>query len=79
MKYVMVYETAPDGLEKAKTYYQEHQARLNEFHAKSLLLMTRIILLHQAFFDFDIPSHFPGHKPFHNKEKPQHYFSLFPK
>jgi uncharacterized protein len=40
MKCVMFYETAPEGLEKAKIYYQAHQARLKEFNDRGSLLMA---------------------------------------
>ena len=40
MKYVMFYETAPDGLAKARIHYQAHRARLEEFHARGALLMA---------------------------------------
>ncbi len=40
MKTVMFYEVAPDGLSKAKTYYEAHRTRLNEFHDRGVLLMA---------------------------------------
>lgn len=40
MKFVMHYELAPGGLEKARHYGLEHKARLAEFHAKGTLLMA---------------------------------------
>ena len=40
MKYVMFYETAADGLEKARLHFPAHRARLDEFHARSVLLMA---------------------------------------
>jgi len=40
MKTVMFYEVAPDGLSKAKTYYEAHRARLTEFHDRGVLLMA---------------------------------------
>ena len=40
MKYVMFYELASDGLPKAQAYFQEHRARLDEFHARGTLLMA---------------------------------------
>jgi uncharacterized protein YciI len=40
MKYVMVYETAPNGLEKARENYPAHRARLDEFHAQGTLIMA---------------------------------------
>jgi uncharacterized protein YciI len=40
MKTVMFYEVAPDGLPKARLYYEAHRARLNDFHARGSLLMA---------------------------------------
>jgi uncharacterized protein YciI len=40
MKVVMLYEVAQDGLSKAKANYEAHRARLNEFHARGVLLMA---------------------------------------
>jgi uncharacterized protein YciI len=40
MKFVMIYETATDGLEKARLHYQAHRARLDDFHARGSLLMA---------------------------------------
>jgi uncharacterized protein len=40
MKYVMFYETEPDRLEHMRTHYPGHRARLDEFHARGLLLMA---------------------------------------
>jgi uncharacterized protein YciI len=40
MKYVMVYETAPDGLAKARENFPAHRARLDEFHERGQLLMA---------------------------------------
>lgn len=40
MKYVMFYEMAPDGLAKARIHYSTHRARLDEFHARGVLLMA---------------------------------------
>ena len=40
MKYVMVYETEPEGLAKAAAHFSAHRARLDEFHARGLLLMA---------------------------------------
>ncbi|MFI4951850.1 MAG: YciI family protein [Burkholderiales bacterium] len=40
MKLVMLYEAAPGGLPKARTYSAAHRARLNEFHARGVLLMA---------------------------------------
>jgi len=40
MKVVMLYEVAADGMAKAQTNYLAHRARLNEFHARGVLLMA---------------------------------------
>jgi uncharacterized protein YciI len=40
MKYVMFYQTGPDGLEKATIHFPAHHARLVEFHARGVLLMA---------------------------------------
>ena len=40
MKYIMFYETAPDGLEKAHLHFPAHRARLDLFHAAGTLLMA---------------------------------------
>jgi uncharacterized protein len=40
MKVVMFYELAQDGLSKAKTHFPAHRARLDEFHARGVLLMA---------------------------------------
>ena len=40
MKYVMIYETEPDGLAKAPAHFAGHRKRLDEFHARGLLLMA---------------------------------------
>jgi uncharacterized protein len=40
MKYVMVYEMAPAGLERARLHFQAHRARLDEFHSRGTLLMA---------------------------------------
>jgi uncharacterized protein YciI len=44
MKYVMLYETSPEGLEKARLHYPAHRARLDEFHARGSLLMAGPLL-----------------------------------
>jgi uncharacterized protein YciI len=36
----MFYEIAPDGLEKVQANFAAHCARLNEFHARGVLLMA---------------------------------------
>lgn len=40
MKVIMFYELAQDGLSKALTHFQAHRARLDEFHARGVLLMA---------------------------------------
>ena len=40
MKVVMLYEVAQDGLPKARIHYEAHRARLDEFHARGVLLMA---------------------------------------
>jgi uncharacterized protein len=40
MKIVMNYEVAQDGMAKAQANYPAHRARLNEFHARGVLLMA---------------------------------------
>lgn len=38
MKIVCFYEVAPDGLTKIKEHYPAHRARLDEFHARGVLI-----------------------------------------
>jgi uncharacterized protein len=40
MKIILLYETAPDGLARAKNNYDAHHARLIDFHARGVLLMA---------------------------------------
>lgn len=40
MKVVMSYEVATDGMAKAQSNYLAHRSRLNEFHARGVLLMA---------------------------------------
>ena len=40
MKVVMFYELAPEGLSKAPAHFLAHRARLDEFHARGVLLMA---------------------------------------
>ena len=40
MKTLMFYETAPDGLPKAREHFPAHRARLDEFHRRGVLLMA---------------------------------------
>ena len=40
MKVVMFYEVAPEGLSKAMANIKAHRARLDEFHARGVLLMA---------------------------------------
>ena len=36
----MFYETEPEGLAKAPAHFADHRKRLDEFHARGLLLMA---------------------------------------
>ncbi|MDI1446779.1 YciI family protein [Polyangium sp. 6x1] len=40
MKVLMFYETAPDGLPKAREHFPAHRARLAAFHERGVLLMA---------------------------------------
>lgn len=40
MKYVLMYETADDGMAKAGLHFPAHRKRLDEFHARGSLLMV---------------------------------------
>jgi len=40
MKILMFYQTAPDGLPKARQHFPAHRARLDEFHKRGVLLMA---------------------------------------
>lgn len=40
MKYVLFYESAPDVALKAPLHFPVHRARLDEFHARGVLLMV---------------------------------------
>jgi uncharacterized protein YciI len=40
MKTVMRYETTPESTAKAPLYFTEHRKRLDEFHARGVLLMA---------------------------------------
>ena len=40
MRYVVLYESAPDVLSKAPAHFPAHKARLDEFHARGELLMV---------------------------------------
>ena len=40
MKVVMFYEVAQDGIAKAQANFAGHRARLDEFHARRVLLMA---------------------------------------
>ena len=44
MKYVMFYEPADDFLPKARRYGAAHRARLEQFHARGLLLLAGPLL-----------------------------------
>jgi len=40
MKYVVLYTSAPDVLERAPAHFPAHKARLDEYHARDELLMV---------------------------------------
>lgn len=40
MKILMFYETAPEGLAKARQHFPAHRARLEEFQKRGVLLMA---------------------------------------
>lgn len=40
MKFVLLYELAADGMSKVMENYAAHSARLNDFHARGVLLMA---------------------------------------
>jgi uncharacterized protein YciI len=40
MKIVSFYDMAPDAMSKVMTHYPAHRARLEEFHARGVLLMA---------------------------------------
>mgnify|MGYP003583914778 CR=1 FL=1 len=40
MKVVMLYEVAADGMTRAAAHFPAHRARLDEFHARGVLLMA---------------------------------------
>jgi uncharacterized protein YciI len=40
MKVLMFYETTPEGLLAARQHFPGHRARLDEFHARGVLLMA---------------------------------------
>jgi uncharacterized protein YciI len=40
MKYVVLYTSAPDVLERAPAHFPAHKARLAEYHARDELLMV---------------------------------------
>lgn len=40
MKVVMLYEVAADGMARAAANFPAHRARLDEFHARGVLLMA---------------------------------------
>jgi uncharacterized protein YciI len=44
MKYLMIYETAPDGAALARQHFPAHRARLAEFHARGTLLLAGPLL-----------------------------------
>lgn len=40
MKYVLLYENAPDARAKAQLHFPAHRAQLDAFHARGTLLMV---------------------------------------
>ncbi len=44
MKYVMFYESTPGGREKAAAHFAAHRGRLDEFHARGVLLRAGPLL-----------------------------------
>ncbi len=40
MKIIVLYEVAHEGLAVARTHFAAHRARLEEFHARGVLLMA---------------------------------------
>jgi uncharacterized protein YciI len=40
MKYVVLYESAPNVMERAPAHFPAHKARLDEFHGRGDLLMV---------------------------------------
>ncbi|PTY03063.1 hypothetical protein DB346_07360 [Verrucomicrobia bacterium LW23] len=38
MKFVLFYDLAPDGLPRIMEHFPGHQARVNEFHARGVLI-----------------------------------------
>jgi uncharacterized protein YciI len=44
MKTVMRYETTPESTAKAPQYFAEHRKRLDDFHARGVLLMAGPIM-----------------------------------
>lgn len=40
MKFVVFYELAADGMSKVMANYEAHSARLQEFHARGVLLLA---------------------------------------
>jgi uncharacterized protein YciI len=43
-KYLMTYESTPEGLANARTHFAAHRARLDQFHARGTLLMAGPVL-----------------------------------
>lgn len=43
-KYLMTYESTPEGLAKARAHFAAHRDRLNQFHARGSLLMAGPLL-----------------------------------
>lgn len=43
-KYLMTYESTPEGLAKAREHFAAHRDRLDRFHARGTLLMAGPLL-----------------------------------
>ncbi len=66
MKIVSFYEMAPDALSKVMTHFPEHRARLEEFHARGVLLAAGP--LGNPPEDTMAVFHYPrGHREIHSK------------
>lgn len=44
IKYLMTYETSPEGMAKAREHLPAHRDRLDRFHARGTLLMAGPVL-----------------------------------
>ena len=60
MKIVSFYEMAPDALSKLKTHYPAHRARLDEFHARGVVLAAGLWAIRpKARWEFSPPGKVP--------------------